>query len=610
MWLKALLFALMVSVAVCGANSHFNMGSGTSGGSANEVSPNRSPFLTEREAKSFIKRSRKARAANGNEVIPHDLHHECVDEGCDYHEVYEVFENIFQSDRWLWKKACQIYPCLPEPIEYCRPRQRGDRINLRKGNFGPQWRICIKPKVTGGRIVYNCTDCDLDLMFLVDGSSSVGEDGFQHAQQYMVNAIEDLSCSNVGMIYCKCESNISISLGKFDDVFDLQDAVGDVDFTPSTTRVGYCIKHMQCTTPWRDGVPRVVVVLSDGRIYGTYDGKHTEDVGAMAQAARDAGITLYAGAAGRSVLFDQSGLETIAGSIDRVFSAIDEDPSWLLTIISVEQCGSCSALADAIRWKVPYPWEDDEGPNEGQCIFEPRQLQQVCNALTTSDCATELQLYHQAFWDSISALLDYTTDHLTSILHDVDTRVEELLGRLEETIANSDVTVRETTETAISEVRNAVSNIIDASTNIIPDLADIVDGVLENIQDLICSLIDKAGQLYGVVQDYFYNLIKDTFEPFRDFVNDVYNSLESTVTGLLSSLPYYIESELEQILEEVNYIRLFMYFDWVFGGGLDSLICRFLWWLIRPNRMPFTYPVPYEIPGIPPLPPLPTPPPY
>ncbi|XP_019643153.1 PREDICTED: uncharacterized protein LOC109484341 [Branchiostoma belcheri] len=445
-------------------------------------------------------------------------------------------------------------------------------------------------------------------MYLLDGSASIGEDGFERAKQFIADVAVACNDSNVGIVHCKCESRTTVPLGKFDDVLDLQDAIGDVDFIPSTTRVGYCIKHMQCTTPWQDDVLRVVIVLTDGRIYGTYDGKHTEDVAAMAQAARDAGMELYAGAAGRSVLFDQTGLETIAGSMDRVFSTIDEDPSWLTAIISVEHCSSCSVLAKAITNKVPYPWEDDTGPNEGSCVFEPRQLQQVCNALTTSGCAAELQLYHQAFWDSISALWNYTTDHLTSILYDVNTRVEELLGRLEETIVNSYVTVRETTETAISEVRNAVSNIIDASTNIVPDLADIVDGILENIQDLICSLIDKAGQLYGVVQDYFYNLIKDTFEPFRDFVNDVYNSLVSTVNGLLSSLPYYIESELEQILEEVNYIRLFMYFDWVFGGGLDSLICRFLWWLIRPNRMPFTYPVPYEIPGIPPLPPLPPPP--
>ncbi|XP_078606426.1 matrilin-4-like isoform X2 [Branchiostoma floridae x Branchiostoma japonicum] len=152
----------------------------------------------------------------------------------------------------------------------------------------------------------NC-DCDMDLMFLVDGSSSIGSEGFALAKEYIAHFIECYNCTNVGLIHCKCESNRSIPLCYYNNVPALVNAVEEIESCPrSTTRVGYCIYYSQCTTQWHAGFPSVVVVLADGRIYGTYNGRNTDDVAGYAENARNAGITVYAGAIGRSSLVNMN----------------------------------------------------------------------------------------------------------------------------------------------------------------------------------------------------------------------------------------------------------------------------------------------------------------
>eukprot|EP00058_Branchiostoma_floridae_P014716 XP_002600204.1 hypothetical protein BRAFLDRAFT_118258 [Branchiostoma floridae] len=186
--------------------------------------------------------------------------------------------------------------------------------------------------------------CDLDVMFLVDGSSSIGSEGFALAKEYIAHFINCFDCPRIGFILCKCEVNTSIPLCYYDYVRDATTAVGEIETCPSLTRIGYCIKHMQCTTDWKEGVPSIVVILTDGRIYGTIDGRYTEDVIGYAEAARDAGMEVYAGAIGREVFVDETALEEISGSEDRTFSTFDEDPSVLVAILTIRHCGYCYAL--------------------------------------------------------------------------------------------------------------------------------------------------------------------------------------------------------------------------------------------------------------------------
>ncbi|XP_066282747.1 cuticlin-6-like [Branchiostoma lanceolatum] len=92
------------------------------------------------------------------------------------------------------------------------------------------------------------------------------------------------------------------------------------------TRAGLAIRFMKDTSDFRIGVPRAAVVLTDGQ--------SASPVQAEADAARAAGIELYAVSIGD--LVDNAELEVIGGSSDHVFNS--DDPCNVATRILADLC--------------------------------------------------------------------------------------------------------------------------------------------------------------------------------------------------------------------------------------------------------------------------------
>eukprot|EP00058_Branchiostoma_floridae_P018958 XP_002604447.1 hypothetical protein BRAFLDRAFT_122285 [Branchiostoma floridae] len=113
--------------------------------------------------------------------------------------------------------------------------------------------------------------CSVDIVLIVDESSSMSVSWFDRVKQFLV------------------------------------DFIGCFSF------------HHDVWTSFRDGVPSAAVVITDGSAQSDSEGQVTDDYAAQAAEARDAGIQLYAVGVGDEV--DDAALQAIAGSPDRVFDS-------------------------------------------------------------------------------------------------------------------------------------------------------------------------------------------------------------------------------------------------------------------------------------------------
>eukprot|EP00058_Branchiostoma_floridae_P000999 XP_002586487.1 hypothetical protein BRAFLDRAFT_75125 [Branchiostoma floridae] len=110
--------------------------------------------------------------------------------------------------------------------------------------------------------------CPVDLMFLIDGSYSIGREGFEKARDYIsyiVGCFSEDTDINVGVIQYKCLPNVDIPLGSYTDIPGLQNAIlSDVEFSGGQGKTGAAINHMTCATQFREQVRKVAVVATDG----------------------------------------------------------------------------------------------------------------------------------------------------------------------------------------------------------------------------------------------------------------------------------------------------------------------------------------------------------
>ncbi|XP_035691926.1 collagen alpha-1(XII) chain-like [Branchiostoma floridae] len=160
--------------------------------------------------------------------------------------------------------------------------------------------------------------CSMDVVLIVDESSSMSVSWFDRVKQFLVDFIGCFSFHHdvwIGVIPYECVPRtyfpLSPPFGSF--IFDHLMKKGGL------SRPGVAIRFMKDTTSFRDGVPSAAVVITDGSAQSDSEGQVQDDYAAQAAEARDAGIQLYAVSVGDEV--DDAALQAIAGSSDRVFDS-------------------------------------------------------------------------------------------------------------------------------------------------------------------------------------------------------------------------------------------------------------------------------------------------
>ncbi|XP_019627188.1 PREDICTED: collagen alpha-3(VI) chain-like [Branchiostoma belcheri] len=152
----------------------------------------------------------------------------------------------------------------------------------------------------------------VDLVFVLDGTGSVGADNFERMKTFVQKMISDFEigseATRIGVVVYSHRAELAISLDAFEDGGALQDAVAAIAYPGGYTRTGAAIDYTTTSAfstrnGAREGVVRVAIILTDGISY--------DDPSEPAQSMRKAAIITYAVGIGSNLDRDQ--LDVIAG---------------------------------------------------------------------------------------------------------------------------------------------------------------------------------------------------------------------------------------------------------------------------------------------------------
>ncbi|CAH1254030.1 COL12A1 [Branchiostoma lanceolatum] len=152
----------------------------------------------------------------------------------------------------------------------------------------------------------------LDIIFLIDGSGSVGASNFEKVKQFMQKTINGFgigpNATQVGVIQYSSTVRQEFSMGTFQTSEAVSTVIQEIGYMRGGTLTGKAIRYVSrygfsATDGARPGVPKVLIVVTDGVSY--------DEVEQPALEAQQKGILVFAiGVAG----YDLGQLERIASS--------------------------------------------------------------------------------------------------------------------------------------------------------------------------------------------------------------------------------------------------------------------------------------------------------
>ncbi|XP_045081806.1 matrilin-2 isoform X1 [Coregonus clupeaformis] len=223
----------------------------------------------------------------------HGCEHECVNTEdsffCKCREGY-----ILRPDNTTCKKLdpCSLgnhgceHDCVnTEDSFVCRCREG---YTLRPDN-----RTCKKAE---------CGDGVMDLVFVIDGSKSLGPANFELVKQFVNGIVDSLDVSgigtHVGLLQYSTKVRTEFTLGQYTSGQDINRAVSRMQYMGRGSMTGAALRHMfeysfSAKEGARPDMPWVSIVFTDGR--------SQDDVSKWAAKAKDAGINIYAIGVGKAI---------------------------------------------------------------------------------------------------------------------------------------------------------------------------------------------------------------------------------------------------------------------------------------------------------------------
>uniref|UniRef100_A0A8D3AEJ1 Matrilin 2 n=1 Tax=Scophthalmus maximus TaxID=52904 RepID=A0A8D3AEJ1_SCOMX len=134
----------------------------------------------------------------------------------------------------------------------------------------------------------SCGDGVMDLVFVIDGSKSLGPANFELVKQFVNGIVDSLDVSQAGT---------HVGLLQY-STKDVKRAVARMQYMGKGSMTGSALRHMfEFSFSVKDGVrpnvPRVCIVFTDGR--------SQDDVSEWASKAKKSGITMYALGVGKAI---------------------------------------------------------------------------------------------------------------------------------------------------------------------------------------------------------------------------------------------------------------------------------------------------------------------
>ncbi|XP_078621276.1 uncharacterized protein LOC144887750 [Branchiostoma floridae x Branchiostoma japonicum] len=231
---------------------------------------------------------------------------------------------------------------------------------------------CVDPTASESEEEPPVETCPVDVIFLLDGSWSIGRQIFQEEKEYVENVVgclrnEDV---NVGVISYDVSQSVGVPLGDYGNNVDLQNAIfSNGNFTGDFARTGVAIRYMKAVTKFREEARKVAVVVTDGSEQAAEISYDPNQYIGYAKSARDTGIDLYGVVAGREGFTNDAVHVIITGDSSRVVRMSDDPPCDLSAMI--EQCDTEVHTAPCNQgWSYNGTWcnEIDEcETNNGGC---------------------------------------------------------------------------------------------------------------------------------------------------------------------------------------------------------------------------------------------------
>ncbi|XP_063073614.1 collagen alpha-1(XIV) chain, partial [Engraulis encrasicolus] len=120
-----------------------------------------------------------------------------------------------------------------------------------------------------------CKAAKADLVFLVDGSWSIGDDNFQKITRFLYSTVGSLDIigldgTQVAIAQFSDDARTEFNLSAYRDKESLLDAIQRISYKGGNTKTGRAMKHVKDAILTeqggvRRGIPKVLVVLTDGR---------------------------------------------------------------------------------------------------------------------------------------------------------------------------------------------------------------------------------------------------------------------------------------------------------------------------------------------------------
>uniref|UniRef100_A0A8C3FFB4 Matrilin 2 n=1 Tax=Chrysemys picta bellii TaxID=8478 RepID=A0A8C3FFB4_CHRPI len=156
-----------------------------------------------------------------------------------------------------------------------------------------------------GKMCRRCTEGPIDLVFVIDGSKSLGEDNFEVVKEFVSGILDSLEISpkaaRVGLLQYSSQVRTEFTLRQFSTAKDMKKAVSQMKYMGKGSMTGLALKQMfersfteaEGARPFSAEVPRVSIVFTDGRAQ--------DEVSEWASKAKQNGITIYAVGIGKAI---------------------------------------------------------------------------------------------------------------------------------------------------------------------------------------------------------------------------------------------------------------------------------------------------------------------
>nr|XP_020753919.1 collagen alpha-1(XXI) chain [Odocoileus virginianus texanus] len=206
-----------------------------------------------------------------------------------------------------------------------------------------------------GEIRSSCRTAPTDLVFILDGSYSVGPENFEIVKKWLVNITKNFDIGpkfiQVGVVQYSDYPVLEIPLGSHKSGENLMVAMESIHYLGGNTRTGKAIQFALDYLFAKSSrfLTKIAVVLTDG--------KSQDEVKDAAEAARDSGITLFAIGVGSET--EEAELRAIANKPSSTYVFYVEDYIAISKIREVMKQKLCEESVCPTR--IPVAARDEKG---------------------------------------------------------------------------------------------------------------------------------------------------------------------------------------------------------------------------------------------------------